>query len=123
MERRVRWTLTTQALITVIAAGGFGVFNGGFAAFSALYGGAISLVGTWWMARGIKRAGALLAADQLSQGARALYRGLVLKYVLIIAILVMGMGLLKLSPVPLLVGFVSTQTGFLFAAIGTPRQY
>ena len=123
MERRVGWTLTTQALITVFAAGGFGVFNGGFAAFSALYGGAITLIGTWWMAHGITRAGALLAADHPSQGARALYRALVQKYILIIAILVMGMGLLKLSPVPLLVGFISTQAGFLFAAIGTPRQY
>lgn len=121
MERRVRWTLITQALMTVIAAGGFAVFNGGFAAFSALYGGAITLVGTWWMARGIDHAGALMAADHLNQGARALYRGLVQKYILIIAILVLGLGLFKLSPVPLLVGFVATQAGFLLAAIGTPR--
>ena len=107
MDSRVRWTLTIQALMTVIAAGGFAAFYGG--------------VGTWWMARGIDRAGALLAVDSPDQGARALYRGLVQKYIFIIAVLAMGMGLLKLSPVPLLVAFVATQAGFLLAAIGTPQ--
>lgn len=122
MERRVRWTLIIQALMTVIVTAGFAVFHGGFAAFSALYGGAITLVGTWWMARGIERAGVLLAADYPDRGTRVLYRALVQKYLVIIAILAIGMGLLKLSPVPLLVGFVATQAGFLFAALGAPWQ-
>ena len=122
MESRVRWTLVTQALMTGVAAGGFVMFRGGFAAISALYGGAITLVGTWWLARGIQRASVLLAADHLGPGTRALYRALMQKYVLLVAVLVLGWGLFKLSPVPLLVGFVAAQAGFLLAAIAAPRS-
>lgn len=117
-QRGVRRVIVAQALLTVAAAGGFAIFQGSGAALSALYGGALTLAGSGWLARSIWRA-ADTAARDAGRGALALYIGLLQKYAFVFGTLVAGVVLLGLAPSPLLVGFAVTQVGFLFAAIPT----
>lgn len=117
-DRGVRQVLGAQAVLLVVVAGGFALLGyGAGAALSALYGGAITLVGTWWMARCIRRSAAL-AAREAGQGARALYGGLAHKYVFAVAALALGMGALGLKALPMLIGFAVTHVGYLMAAAG-----
>lgn len=119
-DKGVRRVLVAQALITVAAAGGFAAARGRLAALSALYGGTVTLISTGWMARRVWRAGGYAVRD-LGHGALALYGGLVLKYLLVIASLAAGLGVLGLAPLPLLVGFAAAQAGFVIAA-GWPAR-
>lgn len=119
-QKGVRRVIVAQALLTVAAAGGFAIFQGSAAALSALYGGAITLTGSGWLARSIRRAGDAAAQDA-RRGALVLYMGLLQKYAFVFGALVAGVAWLRLAPAPLLVGFAVTQAGFLFAAIPTRR--
>lgn len=114
-DRGVRQVLGAQAVLGAAVTGGFALGDGAGAALSALYGGAITLVGTWWMARCIRRAAAL-AAREAGQGARALYGGLAQKYAFAAAALALGMGALGLKAHPMLIGFAVAHVGYLMAA-------
>lgn len=118
-DRGVQQVLRTQLVLLGAACIGFAVGSGTAAALSALYGGAITLVATWWMARSI-RLSATLAARHAGQGARALYGGLAQKYAFVVAALALGMGVLGLKALAMLVGFAVTHAGYLAAAAGRP---
>lgn len=70
---------------------------------SALYGGALALLLTWWLGRGVWRSG----------GLGALYANAITRYAAAMLFLGLGMGVLKLAPFPLIVAFAAAQLGFL----------
>ena len=101
--RGARRVVVAQAFVTVVMATGFGVFGGAPQALAALYGGIVTVLLTGWLAWRVRRAGSLAA----------IYSGALARYALAAAAIGVGIGLLRLSPLPLLGAFAVTQFGFL----------
>jgi F0F1-type ATP synthase assembly protein I len=112
LYRGVRRVLLGQALLSASVAGVCGYFSGIFALFSATYGGAVALLSTWWLARTIRSSTAAVSANPLG-GAQLLYSGMVQRLLFAAGALAIGIGMLKLTALPLLIGFVVAQAGVL----------
>ena len=117
VRRDARRVLQTQALLTLLIAGGFGFAHGLPAALAELYGGAITILITGWLARRVRQAG---EAATPGAGLVVIYSSAVMRYAAVIVLVGTGIGLLKLSPLPLLSAFAVTQFGFL-ASLRSPR--
>jgi ATP synthase protein I len=89
--------------LTLFVAAGFGYVRGGPSLLSALYGGVITLLLTGWLGHGVWRAG----------GLGALYANAITRYVAAMLFLGLGLGVLKLAPLPMIVAFAVAQLGFL----------
>ncbi|MGD9389102.1 MAG: ATP synthase subunit I [Thioalkalispiraceae bacterium] len=86
------------------------------------YGGAISIVSTLINAWRIRIA-TESAADNAALSMVELYKGLILRMVVVMALLAIGFITLKLQPAALIIGFVVAHTGYLFARpVGTARR-
>ncbi len=103
LRKGVHRVLLFQALWTLFAAAGFGYADGGISLLSALYGGAITLLLTGWLGRGVGRA----------NGLGALYANAITRYAAVMLLLGLGLGVFKLAPFPLLVALAVAQLGFL----------
>ncbi|MHB8744338.1 MAG: ATP synthase subunit I [Sulfuricaulis sp.] len=103
LRQGVHRVLWLQAWLTLFVAAAFGYAGGGYSLLSALYGGAITLLLTGWLGRGAAR----------TNGLGALYAHAVTRYAAAMLFLGLGMGVLKLAPLPLIVGFAVAQLGFL----------
>lgn len=99
----VRRVILIQGLLSLFVAAGFGYARGGFSLLSALYGGAITLLLTAWLGRGVWRA----------RGLGALYANAITRYAVAMLFLGFGIGAFKLAPLPLIVAFAVAQLGFL----------
>ncbi len=110
--RRVYWA---QLCVCLLVAAAFMVMQGRAAAWAALYGGLVTLVASLWLGRGIARAGhSARHADSRPQW--ILYVGAVQRFVVVLALLAVGFGVLKLDPLALIAGFAATQLGFVAGA-------
>jgi ATP synthase protein I len=103
--------LVAQLVIALAVAVGFLMLQGVLEARAALYGGGVTLVNSLWLARRIRWAEDL-AQRSAARGAASLYLGALERFLLVLALLVLGLGLLKLAPVPLVVGFGVAHLGF-----------
>lgn len=115
----LRRVIVTQLLLTLLTAAGFFVFQdrpaGVADALAAGYGGAVTvLIGVWlgWRMKAATRTVRRMAAAGLG----GLYLANLTRYALAFMLLAFGLGVLKLSPIPLVIAFVVTQFGFLSAA-------
>jgi ATP synthase protein I len=79
-----------------------------------LYGGATSLAGTLIGAWRVRIA-TDEAAHSTTLGMAEFYKGALMRMVLVIALLALGMGVLKLPALGILIGFIVAQTGNFFA--------
>ena len=79
-----------------------------------IFGGAASIAGTLVGAWRIRIA-TDEAAHSTTLGMAEFYKGAVLRFVLVIALLALGMGVLKLQALAVLIGFIVAQTGIFFA--------
>ena len=121
LNRNVRRALLTQALLILITAATFALIQGWRAALSAGFGGAIALVGTWWMGRRARVAGEL-AHSSPAYSSLTLYAGAVQRFVFALCAFALGMGVFELPPVPLLVAFAAAQFGYVLAAMERPAH-
>lgn len=112
MHSALRNIIIAQLIITAAVAVAALAWQGKAAALSALFGGAIVLLNSLLLARRVRRAGRL----EGSSVAVSMYAGAVQRFVLAAAGFVIGMGLLKLAPLPLLTAFAATQFAYVFAA-------
>lgn len=128
LQKSVRRVLLTQAVLTLIAAAGFWLTPSGYQAspegwlgglapefvnmLSALYGGAVTLVGTWWLGMRVQRAGEM-ARDNPRAGQMALYAGSLTRFVGTLVLLGVAFGALGLAPIPLIAAFAIAQLGFV----------
>jgi ATP synthase protein I len=108
----MRSVLITQAVLAVAVAIGFYFLKGFPAVQAALYGGAIALLNTFLLARRVKRAGDV-AQEDANRGTVTLYIGAVQRFVIALAGFAIGMGLLKLAPLPQLLAFAAAQAAYL----------
>jgi len=117
LRRDTRRILRTQVLLTLCVAGGFGLFHSLPEALAALYGGAITFLITGWLARRVRQAG---QTGSPGAGLVVIYSSAVVRYAAVMVLVGAGIGLLKLSPLPLLSAFAVTQFGFL-AVLQSPK--
>lgn len=108
--------LCIQTCLVVGVAGLF-LLNGLSAALSALYGGGVALASSALLGRSLKAAGQA-AEHAPKQGVWMLYFGAVQRFLLVLGLFAVGMGLFGLPPLPLIVGFAAAQVAFLIGGIG-----
>lgn len=106
--RRVVWA---QALLTLVVAAAFALRGGPREALAAVYGGAVTILISAWLGWRLRRAGG--QTQTAAGGLSLLYSSAVLRYAAAIVLLALGFGVLKLSPVPLVIAFGLAQFGFL----------
>ncbi len=108
----MRTTLSIQALIAVLAAGGGFLYGGLPAAYAALFGAGIALVNalllTWRLYRGKRQ----LHAD-VHRHLRSFYFSTLERFVVVGCLLAVGLGALQLPPLPLLAAFIAGQMAWL----------
>jgi len=118
----LRRTLTVQASLTLIAAVIALFTKGEHFALAVVYGGAVTIVGTWLHAwRLLKIAVTDVDTDPSHVGAEV-FKGAILKLTAMIGLLAVGMGALKLNPLGVLIGFTVAYFGFLSARGYAPRS-
>ncbi len=107
LRQEVRRVVWAQALLTLVMAAVFALRDGAHAALAAAYGGAVAMLISGWLGWRLRRAGA--PAGRLAM----LYSSAVLRYAAAIVLLALGLGVLKLAPLPLVIAFGLAQFGFL----------
>lgn len=113
LRTKTRRVIGLQIGIGVAVAAGFFTVKGPAAAWSAAYGGGVSLVMSLLLSRGVMLAGRMQSA-KASQA--VLYAGAAVRFVLVLALLTVGLAVLKLVPLAVVVGFIAVQLAFMLAA-------
>ena len=108
--------VTAQLMATAVAAAVFGIAGGGgWSALSAFFGGLTSLSILMLLRRGVRRASDLALTDQ-KKSMVILYLGAVQRFILVIALFALGLGLIKLVPLAMFAGFAAAQVGNVIGA-------
>lgn len=116
----MRNILTIQfGLIVVCTAIAF-YLQGERAILPALYGGVIAFANTFLLSRRMGKVGGDANFDP-KRSMMLLYLSAVGRFVFVLVALVIGLGLLKLTPIPLIGSFIVTQLGYAFA-LGPSRK-
>ena len=111
LQASAKKVVVLQLIIAVLSAAVFGVVEDGWAALSAFYGSAASLIVSWMLRRGVLKANEI-ARDDPKRGMTVLYFGAVQRFVLVLALLGLGMGLLKMAPLATVIGFGCAQLAY-----------
>jgi len=112
-RRTVFRLVLIQAGLTGVAAGVALLTQGNEFSLAVLYGGAVSIAGTLAGAWRLKIA-TDEAAGNAMQGVAEFYKSAVMRFAVVIALLILGMGIMKLHALALLIGFIVAQTGYFF---------
>lgn len=104
-----------QITVVVLCAVVVWVSMGEDAALAAGYGGAIALINAWLMVRRLTRASQLAEANPIS-GTYTLYFGAVERFVFVLVAMGVGLGALRLDPLPLLATFTLALVTYIIAA-------
>lgn len=115
LRQGVRRIILFQALLTLPVAAVFGYTRGQAEFLSALYGGATAVLLSGWLGFGVWRA----------RGLGSLYANAITRYGIAVLCLGLGLGVLRLAPLPLIAAFAVAQFGFLAnvrSATDTPHE-
>lgn len=113
LRAKTRRVIGLQIGIGLAVVAGFFTVKDSHAAWSAAYGGGVSLAMSLLLSRGVMLAGRMQSA-KASQA--VLYAGAAARFVLVLALLTVGLAVLKLAPLPVVIGFIAVQLGFMLAA-------
>lgn len=105
---RARKVLIAQLIAGCIAAIGFLLYSGAWHGLSALAGGGVSISLLLLLRRGVKRAGEMAQHDQ-KKGMIILYMGAAQRFLLILVLFALGLGVAGLDPLAMFVGFFLAQ--------------
>jgi ATP synthase protein I len=105
-----------QAGLVLIGVGVTFFLAGQAGGVAAAYGGLVALANTWMLGRRVQRADHAVA-DNAQYGMITLYISAVARFVFILVALAVGMGVLKLAPLPLVATFVGAQAAFMVASL------
>jgi len=104
--------IIAQLILTAVVVVGAFVWQGIAGVLSALFGGLIVLLNSFLLARQVRRAGKLEGSSVVV----TMYAGAAQRFIVAAAGFAIGMGLLKLAPLPMIAVFIAAQFAFLFAA-------
>ena len=119
--KTLRKLLLIQMLILTIAVAVVLPLLGSGVALALLYGGAVTLVGTLYSAQRLKLA-TRPQSDGPALNVSELYKGILLRFVLVVVLLALGMLWLRLQALAVVAGFSITQAGFFFVRGYAPRR-
>ncbi|MEW6692513.1 MAG: ATP synthase subunit I [Pseudomonadota bacterium] len=115
VELLARRLMLGQLIATAVLAVIWGTLGHYFDGLAVVYGGFVSMLLAWLHKRGVRKAEQRAIRDPKGS-MLVLYVGAVVRFLLLIGLLGVGMGLLKLPALPLFAGFVLAQLGFLAVA-------
>ncbi|MEF3193982.1 MAG: ATP synthase subunit I [Halothiobacillaceae bacterium] len=115
VEGVARRLLLGQLIGTAVMALLWAILGHYLDGLAVAYGGAVSMLMVWLHKRGVRKAEDKALTDP-KKSMLVLYVGAVVRFLLLIGLLGIGMGLLKLPALPLFAGFMLAQLGFLFVA-------
>ena len=107
--------IAVQAALIALCAIAAWIYKDYSAALSALFGGAVALANAWLLARRVEHVSELVKTDP-NRGMFSMYMGAVQRFVLVIVALALGLGLLRLDPVPMVLTFGIAQLAYAIAA-------
>ncbi len=107
--------IIVQAALIAICVFGVWIYGDFSSALAAIYGGVVALANAWLLSRRIDRASELVKVDP-NKGMFSLYVGAIQRFVLVLAGLGVGMGVLQLHPMPMIVTFGIAQLAYAIAA-------
>jgi F0F1-type ATP synthase assembly protein I len=119
LRAKTRRVIGLQVGIGLAVAAGFFTAADSWAAWSAGYGGLVSLILSVLLSRGVMLAGRMPNAKM---GQAILYAGAAVRFVLVLALLGAGLAVLKLAPLAVVAGFIAVQLAFVLAAGRAPRE-
>lgn len=108
-----RAVLLYQAAITVLTAAVFMFMGGLRPAIAALYGGLVAMVLSWLLKRRVTR----VAGVSPGKSMMLLYLGVVQRFLLVLALFALALGVLKLDPLASIVGFGLGQLGYVISRV------
>lgn len=111
VQAKARKVVVLQLIIAALSAAIFAIMDNGWSALSAFYGGCTSLAVSWMLRRGVLKANEI-ARDDPRRGMTALYVGAVQRFVLVLALLGLGLGLLEMAPLATVIGFGGAQLAY-----------
>ncbi len=100
-----------QIIIAALTAVVFGGVEGSWAAVSAFFGGFIGLTISLLLRRGVLKANEVAQEDP-KRGMIVLYVGAVQRFVVVLALFGLGLGMLGMLPLPVVVGFGCAQLAY-----------
>ena len=86
---------------------------------AALFGGAVAIANTILLSRRLDSASSM-AEENPDGGVMTLYAGVIQRFVFVLGMFAVGMGLLKLNPMPLVAAFALAQLAYIIS--GTRQQ-
>ena len=121
LEKTLRRILLVQLIFIGLAAVTFSFFRGTDFVLALLYGGTVTIATTLYSGWRLK-----IATESGEQGSALnmieFYKSTLLRFILVVALLALGLGYLKLEPLAVIIGFAITQTGYLFGRGYAPRR-
>jgi ATP synthase protein I len=111
-----------QTVLTLGAAAIALFTKGEHFALAVVYGGAVTIAGTWLHAWRLLKIAATGEKYDPALAGIEVFKGAVLKLGAMVALLALGMGVLKLNPLAVLIGFTVAYLGFLSARGYAPRS-
>lgn len=117
----MRSLLIIQLALIFIAAAGFVYYMGETTIPAAFYGGAVAIANTLLLSRRLNSA-AELANDNPDGGVLTLYLGVIQRFVFVLVMFGIGMGLLKLNPPAMLGTFALAQLAYMIYGSKRAKQ-
>ena len=115
LAAKTRRVIGLQVTIGALAAAGFFLAKGPWEAWSAAYGGLISVTLALLLSHGVIRAGEA-ARESAKKSQMILYAGAALRFILVLALFGLGLAGLGTAPLATVTGFIAVQLAFLIAA-------
>ena len=128
LAKKARRVVIIQLLTTMVVAATYFLLSAGFVegagdaannaeweALSVIYGGLTSVILALISIGGFKRANEFALSDP-KKSMMILYIGAVVRFAAVIVVLGIGLGLLKLEPMAVLIGFALAQISYLMSA-------
>jgi ATP synthase protein I len=114
LETGATKVVVIQSLLIAGIGGAFYFYQGQLAAQSAFYGGCMVVFNVWLTHHRLQTA-AEIAIVAPGKEVNMLYFAAIQRFVFTITFFAIGMGLLKLLPIPLLITFAVAHLGYLFS--------
>ena len=112
VQRNARKVMGLQTAMAALAAAVFGVVEGSMPALAAFFGGMIGVSVSWLLRHGVLKAAEIAKSDP-GKSMLVLYMGAVQRFVLVLALFGLGLGLLKLDPLATVIGFGVAQVAYV----------
>jgi ATP synthase protein I len=122
LREALRKTLSVQIVLTLVAAAIALFTKGDRFALALVYGGGVTIVGTWLHAWRLLKIATSDVDNGPTNAGVEVFKGAILKMASMLGLLALGMGVLKLNPLGVLVGFIIAYLGFMSARGYAPRS-